>query len=129
MLVDIDARIHALKQQLLNLLGSPVTDIERVINDPSSKYKVPGIYAISLPGDQDDIVYIGKTNTKTIQGRIKDHVSIKETSDLSGMVKRDPSLPQAVLSYHVRMLQVPEERDRSNIEYFAISVMSPRLNK
>mgnify|MGYP000607173208 CR=1 FL=1 len=74
----------------------------------------------------------GKTKTKTIQGRMYDHLKHKHgdtDSDLANMVLKRPYLPQDYLNYSVRYLPLEDSRDRMIFEMFTISILDPKLNK
>ena len=91
-----------------------------------------GVYAISKP-DDSEIIYVGKTKTKTIQGRMYDHLKHKHgdtDSDLANMVlKRKHLYPQDYPNYLVRYLPLEDSRDRMRFEMFTISILNPDLNK
>ena len=90
-----------------------------------------GVYAISTP-DNDKIVYVGKTKTKSIPGRMYDHLMHKHLdtdSDLANMVLRREYLPQDYSSYLVRYVPLENSRDRMRFEMFTISILNPELNK
>ena len=73
-----------------------------------------------------------KQKTKSIQGRMKDHLQHKHgdtDSDLANMVIKREKLPQNYSDYLVRYLSINEPRDRMRFEMFAISVLDPALNK
>ena len=91
-----------------------------------------GVYVISKPKKIEDIVYVGKTRTLTIQRRMSAHLSHKHDdtdSDLANMVIARPHLPQDYENYLVRFVALENPRDRMRFENFAISILDPELNK
>ena len=111
------------------LLSKQAEVISKVAGDKTADSL--GVYAISRP-DTNEIVYVGKTKTKTIQGRMYDHLKHKHgdtDSDLANMVIKREKLPQNYSDYLVRYLPINESRDRMRFEMFAISVLDPALNK
>ena len=94
----------------------------RILHDSS------GVYAILVP-DDSEVIYVGRTKTKGVAGRIADHRSINTPSDLRGMLKNNPQLPQQIDEYRVRYVPIEESRDRLFFEMFAIGCLRPRLNK
>ena len=89
-----EQRLKARSDQLAELIGAPVTPLGEVARAKALTARDLGVYAISLPGDPGTIVYVGRTKTKTVRGRIRDHLRIDGSSDLRGMLKRWPELPQ-----------------------------------
>ncbi len=91
-----------------------------------------GVYVISKPKKIEDIVYVGKTRTLSIQRRMYDHLSHKHgdtDSDLANMVIARSHLPQDYENYLVRFVALENPRDRMRFENFAISILDPELNK
>ena len=91
-----------------------------------------GVYVISKPKKIEDIVYVGKTRTLTIQRRMYDHLSHKHgdtDSDLANMVIARSHLPQDYENYLVRFVALENPRDRMRFENFVISILDPELNK
>ena len=91
-----------------------------------------GVYVISKPKKIEDIVYVGKTRTLSIQRRMHDHLSHKHgdtDSDLANMVIARSHLPQDYENYLVRFVALENPRDRMRFENFAISILDPELNK
>jgi hypothetical protein len=92
------------------------------------KFNVEGIYAISTP-DDSKVVYMGKTRRLTIAGRMCDHKNTDTTSDLKGMLKQHLDYPQERDTYLIRGLEVQDERRRTMLEHFIISIIDPPFNK
>jgi len=99
-----------------------------LLQEKPLRFNIEGVYAISTPGD-NEIVYVGKTLTKSVIGRIADHRNIDTMSDLKGMLKLLTNYPQEVDSYLVRCIEVTDARQRTLFEHFAISVLQPAFNK
>jgi len=115
------------------LLKELISKSPETISNVSKNYEIRdlGVYVISLPSDKET-VYVGKTKTKTIQGRMKDHLMHKHgdtDSDLANMVLRRNHLPQDYENYLVRYVPLENSRDRMRFEMFSISVLNPQLNK
>ena len=121
--------IERWEEKLEELLSKKPELISNVAKNKNIREK--GVYAISRP-DTNEIVYVGKTKTKTIQGRMYDHLKHKHgdtDSDLANMVLKRPYLPQDYLNYSVRYLPLEDSRDRMIFEMFTISILDPKLNK
>jgi hypothetical protein len=125
---ECDVRVSGLKKQLTRLLTSEAVSIGRVLADKPNGFAVSGVYAISTPAD-DEIVYVGKTRTKPIIGRLADHRSLDTKSDLRGMLKIHSDYPQQINEYVARCLCVVDDRQRTFLEHFCIGVVQPRFNK
>ena len=118
---------------LSRLLDTHLRKVPEMISDVAKDKEIKdlGVYTISLPND-DEIVYVGKTKTKTIPGRMHDHLMHKHLdtdSDLANMVLRRSELPQDYENYLVRYTPLEDSRMRMRFEMFAISSLNPRLNK
>ena len=117
------------EEKLEELLSKKQELISNVAKNKNIREK--GVYAISRP-DTNEIVYVGKTKTKTIQGRMYDHLKHKHgdtDSDLANMVLKRKHLPQDYPNYLVRYLPLEHSRDRMRFEMFTISILNPDLNK
>ena len=125
---DYPARIAALRGRLSTLLSSEPARIRDVLDGEPAAFDVEGVYAISTP-DDSRFVYAGKTRTKTVLGRIRDHRSVDTQSDLRGMLQRYRDYPQEIDSYLVRCQQERDARQRTFLEYFVIGVLQPSFNK
>ena len=115
-------------RKLEKALRSEPMRIGKIHADKPSSYEVPSVYFISRPKDKG-IVYVGKTQSKTVLGRIKDHRSISTNSDMKGMLKNNPAMTQDVDEYFVRMIRLDDDKERGHFEHFAIGVLKPALNK
>ena len=67
------------EEKLEELLSKKQELISNVAKNKNIREK--GVYAISKP-DTNEIVYVGKTKTKTIQGRMYDHLKHKHGDSL-----------------------------------------------
>ncbi len=126
---EFEQRLRMRFSQLAELMHSPVLPLGEIASASPQTARQRGVYAISLPGDPGTIVYVGRTKTKTVQGRIRDHLRINTTSDLRGMLKDAPDLPQDTESYEARWVAEADDRERGFREYFAISMLMPRFNR
>ncbi len=113
---------------LFEVLSTEALTIRDVLIKSPSRFNAEGIYIISTP-DDSEIVYVGKTRTKSIFGRIKDHRSINTRSDLKGMLKMFSDYPQEIDDYLVRCVEVADARRRTFFEHFTISILQPPFNK
>ena len=120
-------RINEFSNLVSELLSMNPLTIRDVIKGPS-RFSVEGVYSISTP-DDSEIVYVGKTRTKTIVGRIRDHRSIDTKSDLKGMLKLFSSYPQEIDDYLVRCVEIVDAKKRTFFEHFSISTLQPPFNK
>ena len=117
-----------------NLLEELLVKKPEIISNIAKNKQIQdeGVYVISKPKKIEDIVYVGKTRTLSIQRRMHDHLSHKHgdtDSDLANMVIARPWLPQDYENYLVRFVALEEPRDRMRFENFAISILDPELNK
>lgn len=116
------------KKDIINLVNSGSYTTDEIIKTPHQFFKIKGVYLISTP-DDDEIVYIGKTKTKTIAGRIEDHRSIGTDSNLRRMLELYPKYPKEIKEYHIRCKEIKNERERTFFKYFAIGILQPHFNK
>jgi hypothetical protein len=123
----VTKRVESYVAQLFDLLSTPAVSVAEVLSHRTS-HDLPGVYAISDPADRS-ILYVGRTKTKSIAGRIADHKHIDTNSDLRGMLRRRPELPQDIDSYRVRYVVLDDDRERVFFEHFAIGAVAPDLNK
>ena len=117
-----------------NLLEELLVKKPEIISNIAKNKQIQdeGVYVISKPKKIEDIVYVGKTRTLSIQRRMYDHLSHKHgdtTSDLANMVIARSHLPQDYKNYLVRFVALENPRDRMRFENFAISILDPELNK
>jgi hypothetical protein len=116
------------KERLSELFAARGFTFNNILKNKPSQFNVKGVYAISTPND-GEVVYVGKTLTKSVIGRLSDHRSICTTSDLKGMLKLFPNYPQEINNYVVRCIQIDDPRRRTFVEYFIISAIQPAFNK
>ena len=117
-----------------NLLEELLVKKPEIISNIAKNKQIQdeGVYVISKPKKIEDIVYVGKTRTLSIQRRMHDHLSHKHgdtDSDLANMVIARSHLPQDYENYLVRFVALEKPRDRMRFENFAISILDPELNK
>ena len=117
--------ITTTKESLDRLLAAKKFKVLDVKNSPS-QHNVKGVYLIST---NEKIIYVGKTRTGTIGTRLRDHVNIKERSDLNQMIKQHENYPQEIKEYDVQHIEVSEDRERGRVENFIISILNPPFNK
>ena len=127
-LQDSSSNIESHKEKLTRLLYSSVRTIQDVAFSLPAEFDVEGVYVISTPNDKE-IVYAGRTKTKLVIGRIKDHRSTNTNSDLRGMVRINPSYPQGIDTYRVRCTEIIDYKERLFFEHFVIGVLKPAFNK
>ncbi len=125
--VDYTHTLDEMKSKLMRLLSSPSHRVSEIIVSPT-KHGVPGVYVIKTP-DESEVVYVGRTSTKSIAGRIKDHHTAGTSSDLNGMLKRFNDYPQKSGDYIVQYLKVDDSRERVMFEHFSIAVLTPTFNR
>ncbi len=121
-------RVSEFRSQLFELLSTDPLAIHDVLTNRPSRFNLEGVYAISVPHDSE-IVYVGKTRTKSVIERLRDHRSIDTKSDLKGMLKLFSSYPQEIDNYLVRCAEVTDARKRTMFEHFLISILQPPFNK
>ena len=125
---DYKRRISELKEYLSSILKSDAIPIYEIIKNKPHQFDVRGIYTITTP-DDNTIVWVGQTRTKTVAGRIRDHCKLNQSSDLNVMLRNYPSYPQDYDAYLVRCFEEVDERERSQLEHFLIGVLQPVFNK
>ena len=116
------------KDLLIKLLSRRSLSIAHIRREKPSSFNVKGVYIISKPDDQD-IVYAGKTNTKTIIGRISDHMTANTKSDLKIMLNDFRGYPKDAEDYMVRCVEINDMRERAFFEHFVIGALRPMFNK
>lgn len=122
-------RLASLIPQLDSLIGASPMPIDELLDDRPPAAEVPGVYLISLPAERDHAVYVGRTNRKSILGRVRDHVRLNTGSDLRGMLQRHSDFPAECRRYEVRWLRIDDRRTRSAVELFSIAVLLPPFNR
>jgi hypothetical protein len=125
----IQSRTSVLMARVQELLSAPVRRLDDVVQESRPDAEVEGVYLISSPGHPEDLVYAGRTKSKTVRGRLKDHRNLPTPSDLRGMLPRWPDYPQVVNDYGVRWLPVAEPVERAYLECFTIAVVQPKFNR
>jgi hypothetical protein len=117
-----------MKEMVEKILSAPQYLILDVATEPSL-HNASGVYLI-IPPDGSRVVYVGKTRSKSIAGRMKDHLSIDTNSDLKGMLKNVfTNYPQEKENYLVQYIAIPDDKERTLFEHFAIAVLNPPFNK
>lgn len=111
------------------LLMSSVWRISDLLREHPEVSRAGGVYIISCPTEDERIVYIGRTKSNTIHGRISDHCRISTKSDLRGMLPQWPDFPSVATDYGVRWLAVENPEYRAQLELFAIAVLAPTFNR
>ncbi len=129
-LEEYSNRISEFRNQLFELLSTDALTIHDVLMKRPSRFNVEGVYLISTP-DDNEIVYVGKTRTKSVIGRLSDHRTKDTKSDLKRMLKLKlfSDYPQEVNNYLVRCVEVVDSRKRTFFEHFSISILQPPFNK
>ena len=125
---EFPTRISQFHNQLCELLSRDALSIHDIIREKPSQFDVEGVYVISTP-DDEKIVYVGKTRTKSVIGRLSDHRIMDTNSDLKGMLKLFPDYPQETDQYLARCIKVTDPRKRTYFEHFLISILQPPFNK
>jgi hypothetical protein len=98
-----------------------------------------GVYVISRPSRKTAYLYVGMSGKITQRGikglrkRANLHLHNNSPSDLRKKCRRENEdgreLTTRLGKFQIRCLLVPNERLRTRLEYFAIAVLNPRLNK
>ncbi len=129
-LEEHSVRISEFRSQLSKLLSTGTLTIHNILMKKPSRFNVKGVYLISTP-DDNEIVYVGKTRTKSVIGRLSDHRTKDTKSDLKRMLKLKlfSDYPQEVNNYLVRCVEVVDSRKRTFFEHFSISILQPPFNK
>ncbi|MFX0199170.1 MAG: hypothetical protein ACFFCW_23855 [Candidatus Hodarchaeota archaeon] len=125
---EYSARISVFRGQLFALLSADPLTVREILDMRPPRFDVEGVYVISTP-DDGEIVYVGKTRTKSVIGRVSDHRDTDTKSDLKGMLRLFPDYPQEVNNYLVRCINISDARKRTFFEHFSIGVLSPPFNK
>jgi hypothetical protein len=85
-------------------------------------------YLVSTP-DDGEIVYAGMSKDQVVANRFYDHIHNRNPSNLSGILPRFPTYPQAADTYRVRWVPVEDLRERRFFESFVIGVIRPPFNR
>ena len=99
---------HTLLKQLLDSQGFTLKELNRDYkrNITYSKHNVKGVYV--LMDETDNIVYSGKTDTKTILDRVgKQHVYGGASSDLRDLLGRPPL--EELYRYKCKYIRIDDE--------------------
>ncbi len=129
LLKKYSAHISYLSAILCKLLGKEPLSVQDINSGRNiSQFNVEGVYVISTP-DDSEFVYVGRTQRKTVAGRIKDHHCLNTNSDLKGMLSILKNYPQDIDNYLVRCIEIRDPRERTLFEHFLISILQPRFNK
>ena len=126
---DYELRASHLVCEVRRLVTARVWSVGEVLRERPSEAEVAGVYLISMPSAPDSMVYAGRTKTKTVRGRLRDHRSMATGSDLRGMLARWPDHPQVPEEYGVRWIEVPSAAERGAVEAFTIAVLVPTFNR
>ena len=121
-------RISELYEHLSTILGKDATPIGVILKNKPKQFDVRGVYIITTPDDRE-IVWVGKTTTKTVIGRLQAHRTINTSSDLNVILKKYPDYPQDCNIYLVRCLEETDARERGQLEHFLIGILQPVFNK
>ena len=117
---DYEERIEKLKSQLNKLLESESHTV-RTVRNGQKDFDYPGVYIIkTLKGK---IVYAGMTNDK-IWRRMRDHHRLNKGSNLRRFIQNDAMRD----NYLVQCLKITNEKERHQLEHFAISVLESKYN-
>jgi ribosomal protein S3 len=96
-LEEHSVRISEFRSQLSKLLSTDTLTIHNILMKKPSRFNVKGVYLISTP-DDNEIVYVGKTRTKSVIGRLSDHRTKDTKSDLKMLkLKLFSDYPQDVI--------------------------------
>lgn len=125
----IASRVEELTVLLEMLLSAPAHPVGDLLRDAPEPANVPGVYLISQSADASTHVYVGRTKTKSVLGRLKDHCRMKTGSDLAGMLSRHTTFPQETNRYYLRWVAVPDTIERARLELFAIAALRPPFNR
>lgn len=120
-------RVDLLLRKLAKLRSEPVSSAGEVSSAKTS-HQSPAVYLLLTP-DKSAIVYVGRTITKAIQGRIYDHLHMDQSSDLRIMLTRYPDYPQDPTTYNVQYLAIHDSRERMLFKDFCIAVLDPPFNR
>ncbi len=110
-------------------MGAPAVQVKDMLAQAPELANVPGVYLLSHCVDASTHVYIGRTKTKSVLGRLKDHCRMRTGSDLAGMLPRHATFPQETSGYYLRWVAVPDATERAQLELFAIAVLRPPFNR
>jgi hypothetical protein len=112
-----------------NRLDAKPHRISDLLEVKPAEAAVSGVYLISAPDAPGQIVYAGRTKSKTILGRLVDHCGWNTASDLVGMLVRHPEFCRQAKSYSARWLRIEDNIERAQVELFAIAVLRPPFNR
>ena len=125
--MDKERRSKELMEKLQNLLDSHSTKLGDLLKNKEN-FDFPAVYVFYKP-KSEEVVYVGRTKTKNINGRMKDHKGTNGSSDMNIMIKGRAGFPQEVEEYIIKFLRIENKRERMFFENFVISILKPELNK
>lgn len=125
----IASRVQELTALLEALLSAPAIRVGDLLTSSPAAADVPGVYLISQSPEISTQVYIGRTKTKSVLGRLRDHCRMKTGSDLAGMLSRHTTFPQETSGYYLRWVSILDGVERAQLELFAIAVLRPPFNR
>lgn len=124
---DIDNIINEQRKRLEKLLKAKTYSLIDVAKNKIKEASVSGVYLVSHKNN-DEIVYAGKNETKTIADRALQHVNNNENSDLKAMVNLYTDLPKVLTDYEIRWIEIKDPKERHFFEAFVIGTLRPRMN-
>jgi hypothetical protein len=86
----------------------------------SEKFLFPGVYIATF---HESVQWVGRTQTKTVNGRLEDHRTGHGTSDLNKIVGKE------CLEYGIRAIEIEDHRERIFVEHLFLAMLKPALNK
>lgn len=103
-------------EELLKAEGGTVLSVSK-----NPDFEFPGVYVIY---SDEDILWVGKTTSRSVQNRMRQHMQQNTNSDLNHLIGKD-----ACAKCKVRAVNIADDRERMLVECFLTSVLNPRYNK
>lgn len=113
-----------LEQHLRDLEASALIPLDWPHRQPPAGLSIRGVYALY---EDDELMYIGMSGggAQRIVGRMRQH---KEQSQKSSVLARRVKDPERIRMWHVRALEVNDEKERRRLEHYAIAIRWPPYN-
>jgi hypothetical protein len=124
---DYSDRISELGSRLHELLSRNAVTIREIRQKKPPEFNVEGVYVISAPSGEP--IWVGRTKVNMVIGRLQNHLTKNQTSDLRVVLKRHPEYPQDADRYLVRCMEIVDARERAFFESFLIGILRPVFNK
>lgn len=124
MMKRISKNTREYRKRLEDLLNQEPVLIS-YIRANKTEFDFPAVYLIKSP--KGEIIYAGKTKTRSLYRRVDQHISEDHDCDLNRMLKTKDR--KKLGRYQLLYERTDNSRERGFFEYFVISVVKPKYNR